>query len=97
MSDVMVLLVTGLWGAVLGAAFFGGLWWGIRKAVGSSNPALWIAGSLLVRTAVVVAGFRWGAWASLPRLGACLAGFLVARWAVKRFLVRGSAAHASES
>ena len=97
MSAFIVLLLTAGWGAVLGTAFFAGLWWSIRQAVGSSNPALWIAGSWVVRSALVVTGFWWGAWASLPRLGVCLAGFLVARWAVKRVLARGSAAHASES
>ena len=36
-------------GLLLGAMFFGGLWWTVRRAVSSGCPALWFAGSLLLR------------------------------------------------
>jgi F1F0 ATPase subunit 2 len=41
----------------LGAIFFGGLWWTVRKGVSSKQPALWFLGSLLLRTWLVLAGF----------------------------------------
>ena len=37
-------------GALLGAFFFGGLWWTVQKGVTSEQPALWFLGSLLLRT-----------------------------------------------
>jgi F1F0 ATPase subunit 2 len=34
-----------LWcaGLLLGAIFFGGLWWTVRKGVSSKRPALWFS------------------------------------------------------
>ena len=43
--------------ALLGAIFFGGLWWTVRKGVASRRPALWFLGSLLLRTSIALAGF----------------------------------------
>ena len=37
---------------LLGAFFFGGLWWTVQKGVTSETPALWFLGSLLLRTGV---------------------------------------------
>jgi F1F0 ATPase subunit 2 len=51
---LMIVLVTGL---LLGAFFFGGLWWTVRKGASSKSPALWFAGSMLLRTSIVLAGF----------------------------------------
>ena len=39
-------------GALLGAFFFGGLWWTVQKGVASERPALWFLGSLLLRTGI---------------------------------------------
>ena len=36
-------------GLVLGAIFFGGLWWTVRKGLSSQQPALWFLGSMLLR------------------------------------------------
>ena len=44
-------------GLVLGAVFFGGLWWTVRKGVSSKQPALWFLGSLLLRTGIVAGRF----------------------------------------
>ncbi len=44
-------------GRSLGAFFFGGLWWTVRKGVASESPALWFLASLVLRTAVTLAGF----------------------------------------
>lgn len=71
-------------GFSLGALFFGGLWWTVRRAGASSVPARWFVGSLVVRTAVVLAGF-YAIGAGQPvRMGFCLLGFLLARGAVLR-------------
>jgi F1F0 ATPase subunit 2 len=78
---LMVALVTGL---LLGAMFFGGLWWTVQKSVSSKRPALWFVGSLLVRTSIVVAGFYFIARGHWQRLIVCLIGFVVARLIVTR-------------
>ena len=76
------LMLVQAWGAglLLGAVFFGGLWWTVRKGVSSKRPALWFLGSLLLRTGVVVAGIHVVSDGHWQRLLACLVGFAVARF-----------------
>ena len=71
-------------GAALGAVFFGGLWWTVRRGAASLAPARWFVGSLILRTAIVLAGF-YAVGAGQPlRLALCLLGFLLARALVLR-------------
>ncbi len=42
---------------MLGGIFFGGLWWTVRKGLTSAQPAFWFAGSMVLRTGIVIAGF----------------------------------------
>ena len=44
-------------GVLLGAFFFGGLWWTVRKGLSSNRAALWFLGSLLLRMSVTLTGF----------------------------------------
>ncbi|MBC7310549.1 MAG: ATP synthase subunit I [Actinomycetales bacterium] len=44
-------------GALAGLIFFGGLRWSVQRLVDSERPALWAAGSLIIRTAIVAALF----------------------------------------
>ena len=74
----------GLAGLVLGAFFFGSLWWTVRCTLSSSRTVLWQLGSLLVRMGVTVLGFYAVGASSWERLVACLVGFIVARFAVTR-------------
>jgi len=88
MSDIPALALALLVGAVLGAFFFGGLWWTVQKGVRSERPALWFLGSLLVRTSLILAGFYFvsqGHWSSLVM---CLLGFLIARVIVVKRLTQ---------
>jgi len=71
-------------GATLGAIFFGGLWWTVRKGVSSKRPAWWFIGSLLLRTTVVLAGFYVVANGDWQRLLPCLVGFVMAQLVVTR-------------
>lgn len=90
------LAVAVLAGAALGLLFFGGLWWTVRRAASSPRPALWFGPSLLLRTALVAGGFYLAGDGAWPRLLACLAGFVLARFAVLRLVPgRSGAAHAS--
>ncbi len=47
MTDTLTLVLAGVAGLGLGAVFFGGLWWTLRKSLKSPRPALWLLGSLL--------------------------------------------------
>jgi F1F0 ATPase subunit 2 len=72
-------------GVALGAAFFGGLWWTVTRALTTPAPAAWFAVSALVRMAFVVSGLYCFARLGLPSLCACLCGLIIARSVVKRF------------
>ena len=80
-SSWVLATVTGL---VLGAIFFGGLWWTIRKGVASPRPALWFLGSLLLRMSIVLAGLYVVGHGHWERLLPCLLGFVIARLLVTR-------------
>lgn len=91
MTEPLVLALDGLTGAALGAFFFGGLWWTVRRGLRSPSPVRWFLLSALVRTLVVVGviyllcGARW------ERLLACLTGFTLARLVALRIGARGAA------
>jgi F1F0 ATPase subunit 2 len=79
MNETGTLVLTALAGAALGAMYFGGLWWTVRRSLSSPRPALWVFASLLTRMALALTGFYWlgdGRWQSML---ACLVGFIVAR------------------
>lgn len=79
MNEMLTLLLAWGAGAALGALFFGGLWWTVRKSVSSPRPALWFFGSFLLRTSLTLAGFYGVAGSHWQRLLACLVGFVMAR------------------
>ena len=78
-------------GFVLGAIFFGGLWWTVRKGLTSKQPALWFFGSMLLRMGIALAGFYFVGRGDWRRLLACLLGFVFARFVVT-WLTRAPAA-----
>ena len=79
MNETLTLAVAWLAGGLLGAIFFGGLWWTVRKGVSSARPALWFLGSGLLRMGIVLAGFYFVSGGQWKRLVACLVGFVIAR------------------
>src|SRR5664279_892518 len=83
-NDGLSLVLTLVTGALLGAIFFGGLWWTVRKGFSSNQPALWFFGSLWLRTGIVLAGFYFIAGGHWERLLVCLLGFVTARLIVTR-------------
>ena len=89
MNETIVLAAALAAGVLLGAIFFGGLWWTVRKGVTAKNPALWFLGSSLLRIIVVLAGFYFIARGDWKKLLLCLLGFLIARTVVMR-LTRSS-------
>jgi F1F0 ATPase subunit 2 len=70
-------------GLLLGAFFFGGLWWTVIKGVSSQRPALWFFGSMLLRMNVTLAGFYFVARESWKLWLPCLLGFVLARVVVQ--------------
>lgn len=84
MNETLSLLLPGVIGLFLGAIFFGGLWWTVRKGLGSRQSALWFFGSLLLRMAIVLVGFYFVGRGDWKRLLVCLLGFVVARFMVTR-------------
>lgn len=79
-------LAIALAGAVLGGLFFGGLWWSTQRATASTQPAAWVAGSLMLRLAIALPGFYLLGGGHWNRLLACLLGFVAARVAITRLL-----------
>lgn len=82
MNEPIFLILPLLAGVLLGAFFFGGLWWTVQKGLSAQNPALWFLGSMLVRTGVTLVGFYLVSDGRWERMVACLLGFVVARFAI---------------
>ncbi len=84
MNEALTLVLALLAGGVLGAIFFGGLWWTVRMGVSSKQPALWFLGSMLLRVGIVLAGVYFVSGGRWERMLLCLLGFALARPAVTR-------------
>ena len=84
MNESLNLAAALVLGVLLGAMFYGGLWWTVRRGVSSKRVALWFLGSLLLRMGVALAGFYFVAGGHWERLLLCLLGFVMARVAVTR-------------
>ena len=82
MSETLTGMLVCAAGGLLGAFFFGGLWWTVRKGLSAKQPALLFLGSSLLRTGVVLAGFYVVSAQQWQRLLLCLLGFVAARFAV---------------
>ena len=85
MNNILSMILAWAAGVGLGAFFFGGLWWTIRKGMASPRPALWFLGSALVRMGVALTGFYFVFGGQWQRLLICLVGFIMARLGVMWF------------
>ena len=84
MNETVTLVSAGVAGLLLGGFFFGGLWWTVRKGMSAKRPALLFMVSLVLRTAVTVAGLYVVGGGHWQRLLVCLLGFVIARFMVTR-------------
>jgi F1F0 ATPase subunit 2 len=80
-------------GMVLGALFFGALWWTARSGATSPRPALWFFGSLLLRMGILLPAFYVVAAGHWLRMLICLLGFLAARALVMRLTRPATTTH----
>jgi F1F0 ATPase subunit 2 len=83
-SDIGSIIGALAIGILLGALFFGGLWWTVRRGLSAANPALWFGLSALARMAIILSGLYYVARTGWPTLLACLCGLLIARVAATR-------------
>lgn len=81
----MIAVISGI---VLGMIFFGGLWFTVKKTVRSNYAAIWILGSSLTRTIMVLTGFYFVGQGNWQRLLLAVAGFIAARFLVMWFTKR---------
>ncbi len=84
MNDVFFMIVAFGVGILLGAFYFGGLWWTVLKGVASVRPALWFGSSMLLRTSVILVGFYLVGRDHWARMLVCFFGFVVSRVLVMR-------------
>jgi F1F0 ATPase subunit 2 len=94
MNELLALAFAWVAGLVLGAFFFGGLWWTVHKGVASKQPAVWFFVSLLLRMCVALFGFYFVSGGRWERLLLCLLGFVIARLVVAWLTRSSGASHA---
>jgi F1F0 ATPase subunit 2 len=82
MNETLTLALAWVAGLLLGAIFYGGLWWTVRKGVTSKQPALWFIISMPLRMGIALAGFYYVSGGHWQRLLMCLGGFIMARLVV---------------
>jgi len=73
------LLLSLLAGCLLGAFFFGGLWWTVQKITESSRPYLISVISYIIRIAVVLVCFYLLLQSGWQNLFAAMIGFIITR------------------
>jgi F1F0 ATPase subunit 2 len=78
MTKIPTLALDVAAGLVLGAMFYGGLWWTVHR-IRTKAAGMWFVGSFAVRALVTVAGFYIVGSGTWQGAAACLVGFLVAR------------------
>lgn len=90
MSDLPALsiVLAAAGGVLVGLLFFGTLWWTVRRLASARNPALLVAGTFLIRTAVAAIGIVIVSRGELLLLLVAVGGFLVARTTLIRVVGR---------
>jgi F1F0 ATPase subunit 2 len=86
MHELIELALAGVAGTLLGAVFFGGLWWTVRECIVTQRSTLWLLGSWLLRMGIVLTGFYFIGHEHWQRLLLALLGFVIARLIVRRLI-----------
>lgn len=66
-------------GGLLGLIHFGGLWYTVKRLPQAKRPALWMGGSFILRSAIVVTGFYLVIQSGMPPVVAAVSGFVSVR------------------
>lgn len=74
-------------GLTLGAFFFGGLWWTVRRLTVSPNPTGLLYRSLAIRFGIALTGFYLVMSGGGVRLALAVLGFLAVRELIARHLL----------
>ncbi len=82
--SISLLLISFVGGLAVGAFYFGGLWWTVRRLAVTQKPALLMTGSFVIRTLISLFLFYIFAGGAWYRVLLCLFGFLVARYLITR-------------
>jgi F1F0 ATPase subunit 2 len=77
-------------GAVMGYLFFWGLWKTVELMDVVKHPYVWMLGSFVIRTALVLAGFYLLLQIQWQLIAVALLGFLGARMIVMQYVKRQS-------
>jgi F1F0 ATPase subunit 2 len=78
-NELVSLVVALIAGGLVGAAYFRGLWWTVKKGVHARRPAALFIGSFIVRTLFALAAFYFIGHGHPERLAICLLGFILGR------------------
>jgi len=85
-SNLIALTLALTAGGLLGAFFFGSLWWTVRKGLASEQPAYWFLGGMILRISLTLAAFYYTCGEDWRRWSLCLVGFVLARHLVSRLI-----------
>jgi F1F0 ATPase subunit 2 len=88
-NEIVQLPLAAAAGLLLGALFFGGLWFTIQKALRAKTPGLWFLGSWFLRVGVVLTGIYYTTAGDWKKFLVCMLGFVAARYGVARFTKSG--------
>jgi F1F0 ATPase subunit 2 len=71
-------------GILLGAFYYGGLWWTVRRVQTAKSPGLLFGASFIIRTFIVIGGFWLVTQGDWPLILVCLAAFIGVRMVMTR-------------
>lgn len=96
MIDIVDILIALLTGSLLGAFYFGGLWWTVQKLISTEYPSSIFLLSVLFRTSFVILGFYLILGDNWLRLMTGLLGFMLVRILATRHIRQTEQSKASE-
>jgi F1F0 ATPase subunit 2 len=79
-TEIWRLAAAAVLGLMLGGAYFGALWWTVRRLPRTPHPGLWLGGSFAVRISLTLGVFYLLLQQGIGLLAASMFGFLLARF-----------------
>lgn len=77
--EIHFLLLSFAAGILAGTAFFGGLWWTVRRVISVKRVALFLFASFVIRAAVMLIILYFSCGNDIVRIACYMAGFLIIR------------------